>query len=116
MNVLYATSEAHPLIKTGGLADVSGSLPDAIAKLGHKVRLVMPAYQAVLDKLGKVSVVAQFDIGGAGRMLQVRLLKVKVPELDVTVWLVDIPELFNRPGNPYLAPDGKDWWDNGEDR
>lgn len=114
MNILYATSEAHPLIKTGGLADVSGSLPDAIAKLGHNVRLVMPAYQAVLDKLSKVSVVAQYDIGGAGRMLQVRLLKVKVSELKVTVWLVDIPELFNRPGNPYLGPDGQDWWDNGE--
>lgn len=114
MKVLFATSEAHPLIKTGGLADVSGSLPDAIASLGHKVKLVLPAYQAVLEKLTKVTVVSQFEVGGAGRLLKVRLLKAKLPELEASVLLVDIPELFNRPGNPYLGPDGKDWWDNGE--
>jgi starch synthase len=114
MKVLFATSEAYPLIKTGGLADVSGSLPAQIAQLGHKVKLVLPAYQAILDKVTKVSVVSQFEVGAAGRILKARLLKVKVPELGVGVLLVDIPELFNRPGNPYLAPEGHDWWDNGE--
>ncbi|WFE68161.1 glycogen synthase GlgA [Thiomicrospira sp. R3] len=114
MKVLYASSEAHPLIKTGGLADVAGSLPDAIAQLGHKVKLVLPAYQAITDHLCRVSVVSQFNIGGAGRSLQVRLLKAELPEFKAKVILVDIPELFNRPGNPYLGPDGRDWWDNGE--
>lgn len=114
MKLVFATSEAHPLIKTGGLADVSGGLPTALAELGHKVLLVLPAYQAVLDKVSKVSVVAQFELAGASRKLKVRLLKVTVPELGVNVLLVDIPELFNRPGNPYMGPDGNDWWDNGE--
>lgn len=114
MKVLFAASEAYPLIKTGGLADVSGSLPSAIAALGHKVKLVLPAYQAVMDKVTKVTVVSHFEVGGAGRLLKVRLLKVKLDQLDAGVLLVDIPELFNRPGNPYMAPDGKDWWDNGE--
>lgn len=116
MNILFATSEAHPLIKTGGLGDVSGSLPDAIAKLGQKVRLILPAYQTIMDnlKLEKITEIAQFEVGGAGRLFQARLLKVKISELDVTVWLVDIPELFGRPGNPYVAHDGTDWWDNGE--
>ncbi|MBN2866750.1 MAG: glycogen synthase GlgA [Thiotrichales bacterium] len=120
MKILFATSEAHPLIKTGGLADVSGSLPNALADLKHKVRLVLPAYQSVMDKLPEKKAykkVAEFSVSGCDRVYQVKILQVKVGAVagvDVPVWLVDIPELFDRPGNPYLAADGSDWWDNGE--
>lgn len=114
MKVLFATSEAHPLIKTGGLADVSGGLPAGLAEHKCKVTLVLPAYQSVLEKITRVQVVSQFTLGGAGRELKARLLKVKLAEIPGRILLVDIPELFNRAGNPYLAPDGRDWWDNGE--
>lgn len=119
MKILFATSEAHPLIKTGGLGDVSGSLPNALAALKHKVRLVLPAYQTVMEKLPEKSIkkVAELSVGGCGRHFNARVLQLKAGAFDdiqVPVWLIDIPELFARPGNPYLAEDGHDWWDNGE--
>lgn len=114
MNILFATSEAHPLVKTGGLADVSGSLPKALAQLGHNVRIVLPAYQAVLENYPEHQYLTEFAVGGAGRLLTARVLSMQVDEIGVEVLLVDIPELFQRPGNPYSGPDGEDWWDNGE--
>lgn len=114
MKILFVTSEAHPLIKTGGLADVSGSLPNAYTKLKNKVRLVLPAYGTIWDKVDKVSQVSDFYMDGCGKQVHVRIHQAKVSGLDCPVWLVDIPELFNRAGNPYLSADGSDWWDNGE--
>lgn len=119
MKILFATSEAHPLIKTGGLADVSGSLPNALKKLKHQVRVVLPAYHDVMEKLPDKSYrqVASFKVEGCGKLLDVRILQLKAGAFDsieVPVWLVDIPALFGRAGNPYLAEDGTDWWDNGE--
>ena len=47
MKLLYVTSEAYPFCKTGGLADVAGSLPAAINKKGHDCRVVIPLYKCV---------------------------------------------------------------------
>lgn len=114
MKILFATSEALPLIKTGGLADVSGSLPNAYAALKNKVRLVIPAYGDVWEKVSHVKEIAEFTVGACGREVKVRVHKARAEGIGVPVWLVDVPELFNRSGNPYLSPDGTDWWDNGE--
>lgn len=119
MKILYATSEAHPLIKTGGLADVSGSLPNALKQLKNNIRLVLPAYHDVMLKLPKKSFrkVGELQVSGCRQSYDVRILQLKAGAfdgLDVPVWLVDIPALFGRAGNPYLAEDGTDWWDNGE--
>lgn len=114
MKILFATSEAHPLIKTGGLADVSGSLPDAYHHLKHKVRMVLPAYGDIWEKVSNVKQLSELSIVSCGRQLHVRIHAASAEGIDIPIWLVDIPELFHRPGNPYLALDGKDWWDNGE--
>ena len=52
MKVLSVASEVFPLIKTGGLADVAGALPLALAPLGVSMRTIMPGYPAVLQKVG----------------------------------------------------------------
>ena len=108
LRILFAASEAHPLIKTGGLADVAGSLPRALTGLKQQVRLVLPAYGSLLARIDRPREVAAFTIGDHA----VRLLATTLPGSRVTTWLVDCPELYDRPGNPYLGPDGQPWPDN----
>ena len=111
-NVLFATSEAHPLIKTGGLADVSGSLPQALNKLNCDVRVLLPYYQEIKNKLDNVKQIAQFSI--SGHTGSISLLETTLPGSEVKVWLVDYPKAFDRPGNPYLDEQGLPWPDNAE--
>lgn len=107
--ILFVTSEAHPLIKTGGLADVSGSLPKALAELSQDVRLIMPKYQDI-KTYGDVRFLCSLRVDNRN----VNLLETQMPDSQVTVWLVDYPEFFNRPGNPYLDGQGDPWPDNAD--
>lgn len=109
--VLFCASEVYPLIKTGGLADVAGSLPRALQNLKHDVRIVLPAYQSVLAGLKtRPSLRFQTRIGE----YLVGILQTTLPGTRVPVWLVDCPPLFDRPGNPYLNKQGHDWPDNAQ--
>ena len=112
MNILFASAEAHPLIKTGGLADVAGSLPRAIRHQRHDIRLVIPAYQSVLKQVEKYFLVAHLELEGVTQ--SVRILSGRLPGSTVTVYLVDSPEHFDRPGNPYTMKQGAVWPDNAE--
>ncbi len=111
LKILFAASEAAPLIKTGGLADVAGSLPAALREQGHDVRLVLPAYPQALEKMGKVTATQSIKVHGHQQPVQIfsGQLANKVP-----CYLVDAPEYFSRQGNPYLAPNGREWGDNAE--
>ena len=107
MKVLMVTSECAPFIKTGGLADVAGALPGALAPLGVEVKTVLPAYPALFPLLPKGKEVASFgDLpGGPARLVEVK-------SEGITLLLLDAPQLFDRPGAPYTGADGKDWPDN----
>ena len=107
MKILSVASEVFPLVKTGGLADVAGALPGALAKQGVKVITLMPGYPAVMKALENYEIVYTTDrlFGGAAR-----LLWGKAKGLDLFV--LDAPHLYDRPGNLYLGLDGKDWPDN----
>ncbi len=110
MRILFASSEAYPLIKTGGLGDVAGSLPHALLDVQQNVRLIMPAYAVALGQLGKTKHVAQFSEGTH----RVTLHEGRLPGSALTIWLVDAPGYFDRPGNPYLDSNGEPWADNAE--
>ena len=106
--ILYISSEAFPLIKTGGLADVAGSLPTALLKNSQDVRLLLPAYPEVLSKItkSKVLVVTSYY------HMTTKIIETRLPGTNVIVWLVDCPAVFNRPGGPYTDQHGQAWDDN----
>ncbi|MBC8037799.1 MAG: glycogen synthase GlgA [Rhizobiales bacterium] len=109
MKVLAVTSEIYPLVKTGGLGDVAGALPGALLAHGVHVRTMVPGYPAVMATLKGGKVVHRYaDLFGG----KATLVAAKAKGLDIIA--VDAPHLFNRPGNPYLGADGKDWPDNGQ--
>ncbi|OYY73368.1 MAG: starch synthase [Gammaproteobacteria bacterium 28-57-27] len=111
MRVLFATSEIHPLMKTGGLADVSASLPHALFELGVDIRLVMPAYADTLARLKSWQVVSELNLGICG---MARLLRSKMPDSPVPLYLIEHPDFSTRSGNPYNDTTGHAWPDNAE--
>jgi starch synthase len=109
MKVLAVASELYPLVKTGGLADVVGALPSALAPHGVTVTTLVPGYPAVMAVLEHVDVmVSGLPLFGG----EARILSALAKGIEVSV--LDAPHLFNRPGNPYLGSDGKDWPDNAQ--
>ena len=110
--VLFVTSEAYPLVKTGGLGDVAGSLPVALAALQCDVRLMLPAYQAAVQRSDDLKSITQFYLDGLPGLITI--LEGRLPGTNVKTWLVDYPPAFDRPGNPYLDKEGEPWLDNAE--
>ncbi|MFC7735753.1 glycogen synthase GlgA [Roseomonas sp. GCM10028921] len=107
LRVLSVASECFPLVKTGGLADVVGALPAALAAESVAVRTLLPGYPAVITAAGQAEQIHLFDdlFGGPARLSAARVVG-----LDLLV--LDAPHLYARPGGPYADPLGRDWPDN----
>lgn len=110
MKVLHIAAEVFPLIKTGGLADVVGALPQALVEAGAEVRLVLPGLPAIKNGVERQTLLC--EIGAAFGAGKVSLWLGVMPGHDIPVYVVDAPYLYLRPGNPYLAADGSEWPDN----
>jgi starch synthase len=107
MLVLSVASELFPLVKTGGLADVAGALPGALAREGVAVRSLVPGYPAVLRAADGFDAVHQWgDLFGGSATL----LAGTAAGLDL--FILDAPHLFARAGGPYADAGGRDWPDN----
>lgn len=107
MKVLMVASECAPFVKTGGLADVVGALPAALAQVNVDAQVVLPSYPSLFPLLPKGEEVAWFDDlpGGPGRI-------VRVKAQGIPLLLLDAPQLFDRPGGLYVDEAGTDWSDN----
>lgn len=110
--ILFASSEVYPLIKTGGLADVSAALPAAIKEKGHDVRIIMPAYRDILQVAKTSKSVSEISMPGT--IGTIYLLETCLPDTSIPVYLVDYPNAFDREGNPYVDKTGEPWADNAE--
>ena len=105
MRVLYVSTEVHPALKTGGLADVNAALPPALAAAGADVRMLLPGFPAFFDVATAQGV--RIDIGERIGLVPCRIGA-------IPVWLIDAPTFFSRSGNPYVGADGLDWPDNAQ--
>ena len=110
MKVLHVAAEIFPLVKTGGLADVLGALPEALREQGAQVRLVLPGLPAILKGVERQKVVCELGaMFGAGR---VTLRLGQLAHNKLPAYVVDAPYLYQRAGNPYHGADGHEWPDN----
>jgi starch synthase len=109
LRVLHVAAELFPWVRTGGLGDVIAALPPALIELGIDARLVLPGFAGFLDA---------FELGQSIRLRtpfaveRVRIARALVPGSDIAAYIVDHPAFYDRPGNPYAAPDGGEWSDN----
>jgi starch synthase len=111
MKILLVSSEVAPLAKTGGLADVAGSLPRALQQLGHDVRIMLPHYSRVIDRTAKLKPVGlNFTVPDAGKPADCTVFKTQIGK--VTTWLLGNQGYFDRE-ELYGTPTG-DYPDNAE--
>ena len=110
VKVLQVGAEVFPLVKTGGLADVLGALPQALIGQGADVRLLLPGLPAIVDAVLHQKTV--LEIGPCFGAARVTLRLGQMPYSKVPVYVVDAPLLYRRPGSPYQASDGSEWPDN----
>jgi len=113
LRILLASSEVVPFAKTGGLADVCGSLPIELAALGHPTAVIMPAYRRTrycgrhIDRLG-----IDFIVPIGGKTVTGHLLQSSLPGETVPIYLVQQDDYFDR--DDLYRTDGKDHIDNCE--
>ena len=108
IRVLSIASEAVPLVKTGGLADVVGALPGAVVAHDVAMTTLLPGYPAVMAGLGKTKAIHSWPalLGEPARLLAGTIGGHRLMVLDA-------PGFFRREGGPYVDGAGRDWADNG---
>ena len=118
MNILFATAEVSPIAKTGGLGDVCGSLPKALATLGHKVTIFMPYYRQAREWFANNDVVLDeaiptTQIGWGNWAAETTYLRTTLPGTDIPLVLVGNDSFFNR---PHIYSTRIDGYDDGIER
>lgn len=111
MLVVHVASEVAPFSKTGGLADVTGSLPSALARSGAEVVIISPGYPTARSAALDAETTASFTLDVAGTPQTATMFEVRRD--DVRYWFVGCPEFYDRPG---LYGDGNSDYPDNADR
>ncbi len=119
LNVLFVTSEVEPFVKTGGLADVSASLPQAIKELGHEIRIAAPRYGSISERKFKIHDVIrlkeiEIPIGEQKKVANVNSSFIANTKAKVQVYFIASKEYFGRHGIYASQETKKDYADNDE--
>ena len=113
VKILFASTEATPFAKTGGLADVVGALPLELARLGHETAIVMPAFRQVFASGLEIQPTEiTFDIPIGSRVVSGKLLEGRLPESDVPVYFIEQSDYYDRA--ELYREGGEDYKDNCE--
>lgn len=110
MRVLQVCAELYPLLKTGGLADVTGALPPALALLGCEARVLVPGFPALKNGIQDQQLVV--DLSGQFGADPVRLYRGLVPGSGTVAYVIDAPQFYDRHGNPYSDSANQAYLDN----
>lgn len=110
MKILFATPELAPWMKSGGLGEISLSLPEALLEAGMDVRILVPAYAPLLAAFPEARPLAEFPQPG-GSLMPARLLEARTGK-GVPLLLIDCPGYYVRAGSAYLDGEGNDFADN----
>lgn len=109
LKILLVATEAAPLAKEGGVADVIGSLPKELAALGHDVRVFLPCYGSIERERWRLHPTGvSFPVPLASSERPVSILQTTLPDSSVPVYLLDQPELFGRRPQIYLGLDQRE--------
>jgi len=107
MRVLQVSAEVYPLLKTGGLADVCGALPQALQRQGCDVRVLLPGFPAIRRGIANARPLEN----APALPHDARVLRGALPN-GLVAYVIDAPSLYDREGNPYADAVGTPYADN----
>jgi starch synthase len=110
MQILHVCSEIYPLLKTGGLADVTAALPPALSKLGVDSRVLVPGFPAFMEKIVDKKILVELPAKFGADKISIYLAK--IPNTEIGIYIIDAPSLYNREGNPYADSNNQPYEDN----
>ncbi|MBD3196691.1 MAG: glycogen synthase GlgA [Candidatus Lokiarchaeota archaeon] len=95
LKILFCSSEVFPFVKTGGLADISNTLPKELSKLGHKIKIILPKYKQIPEEKFELEKVLE-DISVPILDQNANIYLTNLPNTNIMVYLVENDEYYNR--------------------